>query len=172
MTPRWEDGEVAVITAANRTKPYRAIYDAAAATWRDTSGSFCVDQPVTHRPLLVIDLQDWERLEQVTRALHDRHGKSVSSEPGVSSWDLAVMVVQDALRELLKPPAPTGLGAIVEDADGHLHTLVRAESAQPFVGSDGRWRSYADITAVRVVRAGLASWETGRDGAGAEAVSS
>lgn len=65
-----------------------------------------------------------------------------------------------ALRRLITPPKfdePTGLGAVVEDADGSKWTLCRIDNAGGWVRFDGKgfWRMYADLDVVRVLSEGV-----------------
>ncbi|HKY58337.1 MAG TPA: hypothetical protein VJL80_09890 [Aeromicrobium sp.] len=111
----------------------------------------------TTRPLLVIDPEDREQAERLTAAhcAHYDHRAPVRPEE--------VDAMQAALRSLVappKPPEPTGLGAVVEDADGDRWVLSRIAA----VGLLGvRWenartlahRKYANIDAVRILSEGL-----------------
>lgn len=103
----WEPGDVAVVTAANHRDEYEAYYDG--DTWRQRGANmFCVNTPTSHRPLVVIDPEDFAQVE----ALAGGEGK-------VNTYWL-----QDRLRSLVapKPDEPTGLGAVVQDAgDEYVH---------------------------------------------------
>ena len=51
----YESGTVAMVTALNRSTPWRAFFDG--KTWRECgSDGFCVDSPTSIRPLVVLDL--------------------------------------------------------------------------------------------------------------------
>lgn len=99
-------------------------------------------------PVVVIDP---ENREQVTR-LADLFETTLCSRPVVDR-------MRDSLRRSLiappKPPEPTGLGAVVEDAEGRfwVHT-VRGNN--PWTDTvQGTWRKYADLAAVRVLSEGV-----------------
>jgi len=107
------------------------------------------------RPVVVIDPEDREQVEQVARTYCERacQGRFVLA-------DIAVM--QDVLRFLVeppKPPEPTGLGAVVED------TACRRYVAGPGAPGGRRWtsefggevRDYKYIAAVRVLSEGVLS---------------
>ncbi|MDB5716468.1 MAG: hypothetical protein JWO15_3865 [Sphingomonadales bacterium] len=102
----------------------------------------------TARPLVVIDAENVKQVERLCQNL----GHSTLN------WYGSVGEMQYALRGLLprpKPPEPACLGSVVEDADYHLHTLARVANAQPWVGSNGRWRTWDQIAAVRVLSEGV-----------------
>jgi hypothetical protein len=96
------------------------------------------------RPVAVIDPESPADTERLYAALGGRIGMATLAE---------------ALREFAaptppKPPEPLGLGAVVEDAEEHLHTRCRNDS-QPWCGLDGRFRPYADIAVKLVLSHGV-----------------
>jgi hypothetical protein len=99
----WNGGDVAMVSALNRTEPYRAHYDSHAKTWRDETGGFCVDQPLTYRPLVVIDPEDEAELRRVAALL-------VALDRGYDddSW----LDLRDAFREYTSP-TPLRCGACI-----------------------------------------------------------
>jgi hypothetical protein len=109
------------------------------------------------RPVVVIDPEDREQVAEVVRAIR--------GERRVSSSSLAVENAQKGLRSLLappKPPEPTGLGAVVEDARGCV--WVRAGNDEtpgkdPWRGTSGEhigwWSPWGRIDAVRVLSEGV-----------------
>lgn len=108
------------------------------------------------RPLVVLDPEDREQVERFCVAL-DRH----------SGFENRWHEVRSALIELTrppKPPEPTGLGAVVEDAEGvrwvragdsHGGVLVDNWRRVTTQGDDGWWQAWPRITAVRVLSEGV-----------------
>lgn len=117
------------------------------------------------RPLVVIDPEDADQVEHLTRALPASWGLVEDDDLLAES----MAEVQAALREFAnptppKPDEPKGLGAVVEDARGV--RWVRTESAKglrnpwqatlhPAEGDRVRSLPYADISAVRVLSGGV-----------------
>lgn len=103
------------------------------------------------RPLVVIDPEDREQVERLMALL-----KSQDQAPE------AVDIMQAALREFAsptppKPDEPTGLGAVVECADGSTWVRTDLHLANNWVHAGfGSRSSYADIAAVRVLSEGVA----------------
>lgn len=104
------------------------------------------------RPVVVIDPEDREQVRRLGQSLlaHEDMQRATTEN------------VQAALRSLIAPPKPdepTGLGAVVEDSEGHLHVRTGRDYA-PWVGgrynpSIGRGRPWSDIDAVRVLSDGV-----------------
>jgi hypothetical protein len=150
----FKPGDVAMITAYNQPEPYRAYYDG--KTWRECDGNcFCVDVPMSVRPLVVIDPEDREQVERLMDPLR----RMVFAPHACGAMDC----LTTALREFAKPtppkPAePLGLGAVVEDAEGlrWVHYLGRVGWKWCGSGPDHDGvREYADIDAVRVLSEGV-----------------
>ncbi len=103
------------------------------------------------RPLVVIDPEDREQVERLAAAINHRHVYEPFPER-----------VQAALRSLITPPKPeepTGLGAVVEDAEGELWVRVRPHQGAFRQASGehvGRYCIYDRIAAVRVLSEGVA----------------
>ncbi|MDN4174753.1 hypothetical protein QWY28_17460 [Nocardioides sp. SOB77] len=143
---------VAVLTEANRW----------ACAFGD--GHFHAADPVQVRPLLLIDPEDEVQVEQLIRALTDMvpqrvvapvgagHGTGVT--PLSDSW--WVSATQQALRSLLPAPLePVLPGAVVRDLNGHTHVRAPRDDGRPWVGSDGKWRAWADVLAHDVLSPGI-----------------
>lgn len=112
------------------------------------------------RRLVVIDPED---REQVERLLANYHGWRWARERSEAS----IGDMQTSLREFAnptppKPDEPTGLGAVVEDADGAKWVRARDES-YPWrpanealtLSTSGVYRPYVEIAAVRVLSEGV-----------------
>jgi hypothetical protein len=105
------------------------------------------------RPLVVIDPEDREQVEQLAAACRTAFGWTC----GPTENDTTA--TQAALRSLVtppKPPEPQGLGAVVEDAEGR--RWVRGEHAWTNLGAKGiflNWTAYADLAAVKVLSEGV-----------------
>lgn len=104
------------------------------------------------RRLVVIDPEDREQVERLLNGYY--------SEPFEDVWPRSIDKMQAAFREFAnpkppKPEEPTGLGAVVEDADGM--TLVRChQGTRPWQVLNGTsvWHWDA-IDAVRVLSEGV-----------------
>lgn len=112
---------------------------------------------INHRPLVVIDPEDSEQVQTFALAL-----KAAALEHD-SDGAYFTHIASNALRSLIAPPKPeepTGLGAVVEDADGDRWVHVGpGESFPVWAPADvkaGRTAtSYADIAAVKVLSEGV-----------------
>lgn len=113
------------------------------------------------RPLVVIDPDDRKQVERLVRAYLDCGDgiAELSTEP----WSLPGMRLRQALREFAnptppKPPEPTGLGAVVEDADGSLMIRTNSKRDLPWTcaGTGSVW-SWSSIDAVKVRSDGVTS---------------
>ncbi|MGZ4521040.1 MAG: hypothetical protein ACXVGA_06805 [Mycobacteriaceae bacterium] len=151
MTRDFKAGDVAMVSALDKPKPYRAYFDG--ETWREYDAKwFCVDSPASHRPLVVIDPEDREQVERLTRA-HCAAFDSTCVQPE------EVNAMQAALRSLIappRPPEPTGLGAVVEDAEGV--RWLRRHMGEQSVWCHARetgWHEWSEITAARVLSEGV-----------------
>ena len=112
-------------------------------------------------PVVVIDCEDRERVERLLRAYLGRYD-GMESVPTQGEADC----MQAALREFAnptppKPDEPTGLGAVVEDADGVRWTRVEPAGAfsrnpwYPAVDIELQPEEYAHLSAVRVLSEGV-----------------
>lgn len=113
------------------------------------------DEVTDIRPLVVLDPEDVAQVRVLNLAL----GGTLRDHEAVAS----------ALRSLLpppKPPEPTGLGAVVEDAEGHHWVRAFFPGADassddwrrgdtPYHSNEREWHRYADIDAVRIVGEGV-----------------
>lgn len=97
---QWKPGDVAMVSAYNRPEPYRAHFDG--KTWREYAGNaFCVDQPTSHRPLVVIDPEDRAQVARLlTIYLTEYDGMDSRPQKG------EVRCMQAALRRLIADPKP------------------------------------------------------------------
>lgn len=107
------------------------------------------DDMAEYRPLVVIDPEDDEQVERLDRAVD----KALGESPKYTS---TTECMQIALRSLLpaKPDEPTGLGAVVEDAEGRVYVRVRDVENQ-WAGRDGHWRTWPHIAAVKILSGGV-----------------
>lgn len=143
MSREWKPGDVAEIRWPMTTGAEKE------------SGIFVNDQGhgVTLRRLAIIDPED---AEQVSRLAH------LIWPPG---GPLTQNRLSDALREFAnptppKPDEPTGLGAVVEDAEGNRWVRDEAASVETTPRSwyrrgEGGCREWRHITAVRVLSPGV-----------------
>lgn len=116
MSREWKPGDVAM-----RDGELAFLTDRGVWRW-STTGLPCLAQDhARSRPLVVIDPEDREQVEQLIR-LQDIAFDGSARDPVIAA---DVRDMQAALREFAdpKPPRPeepTGLGAVVEDAAGEL----------------------------------------------------
>ena len=176
MTRAWKPGDVALVTWNEGAEPeilfrYLAGNDFDRPEWQSAEDGEAYPRPDQLRPLVVIDPEDREQVERLVAAWR-------SAEFGAPPLDndqpmtVHQLRMRHALRSLIappKPPEPTGLGAVVEDAakcrwikiDVHhecndwtpLGAPERDDPGQA-TGRSVRW-SYADIAAVRILSEGV-----------------
>jgi hypothetical protein len=161
----WEPGDVAMVNDTTGGPEHVAICTAPGATgearWNYGRGDVWSSVSIA-RPLVIIDAEDRghvERLDAVYQSALD----------AATPFDSLRDVMQAALREFadpkpLKPEEPTGLGAVVRDAE--YKTWVRHEpdngrQGSPdwcwvrtgFVGAQSR-RPWSEIDAVEILSPG------------------
>ena len=151
MTREWKPGDAAVLACGEETCPMREHrgllgksgrwYLLELGEWWDEHGS----EPL--RPLVVIDPEDRERVLRLALAV----GRDEET-------------VTKALRSLIEPPKPeepTGLGAVVEDADGLRWVHRGGDYFTPWVLTNrsgiGGSKGWEEIAAVRVLSEGVQS---------------
>lgn len=172
MTRDWKPGDVAMVrtrTLAGIPNAERAMFRVDAGiplgartedgdVWMLHHGGHCVDENAESvRPLVVIDPESSEQVDQLTKAVVEacyRDGNLTVSDNGIHSDTM-----QAALREFAnptppKPEEPQGLGAVVEDANGV--PWVRCENAElePHWYARNKMKKFADVAAVRVLSEG------------------
>ena len=110
------------------------------------------------RPLVVIDPEDRAQVEMLRDLWDGAHAEQQGHKPSASTKGARGNALQAALREFAdpkppKPDEPTGLGAVVEDADG----LRWVRHADGWWGSPQQFdtRTWAAIDAVRVLSHGV-----------------
>lgn len=126
----WQPGDVAWVTALNRPDGFRATMDGD-HLWREYGDGWkgqALPQPVSVRPLMVIDPEDREQVERLMATfdaafarLHPVEYERLS-ESGLSETQ-ETAIAQAALREFAnptppQPEEPTGPAARVVTADG------------------------------------------------------
>lgn len=124
----------------------------------------------TYRPLVVIDPEDYGQAQRLRDLIDAAESATMDDfgmdEDGCRLW--AVNAVRIALREFAnptppKPEEPTGLGAVVEDAEGRKWMRAGTDPGDCWrragirCSTDGiaGWTQYADIAAVRVLSEGV-----------------
>lgn len=153
----WKPGDVAMVTLFGEGSRVgikdthgwaivNHVGDRAYSRWHN--GSLVQDA----RPLVVIDPEDREqvaRLADFFRRLPDPLMNTIAS-------------MQAALRSLIepqRPDEPTGLGAVVEGADGLVWVHRGQQYFTPWVLSDrsgiGGSKNYSEIDAVKVLSEGI-----------------
>lgn len=164
MSAAPQRGEIAMITAYNRSEEYHAIWDG--QTRRDLDGwAFCVDVPVTRRTLVLVDPDNRAQIE----ALRDKTMVALNEQIGVTvdgaaftEADLA-NAMQAAFRVATAPREPTGFAAVVLDRNGRRWIrdgMLDADASwfygSPPVGADWERRRYSQIDVVEVLTPGVA----------------
>ena len=157
----YESGTVAMVTALNRSTPWRAFFDG--KTWRECGAdAFCVDTPTSVHPLVVLDPDDLAQAESLAKALVEAMyaaGDRYSAANGVHAG-----TVSTALRALVKPRIPEpGLWAVVEastcdDPDRRKFGRVPSDGddADQWTESyDEVWRAWSDLVDPTLVRPGI-----------------
>lgn len=163
MKRDWRPGDVAVATAMGREFMVvrTADYWTAPGGWpSDISPDQC-----HYRRIVVIDPDDGPVLDRLAARIRLEGGGTPYSNLTAKSAARDVAALQAALRSLLeppKPPEPTGLGAVVEDAKGDRWVRYKAAGVKPWrinlpgVGATEDYcHYYADIDVVRVLSEGV-----------------
>lgn len=152
-----EDGSIGMVVENGYGCRIGPAHDGAGLHVHYEDGDWSKAPGSQHRPLLVIDVEDCERVEEVTRAIF-----GPLADAGRNS-------VVDGLRSLLTPPKPAeplGLGAVVEDDKGDLWVRIytHANDCNDWrevggyrAGDDEKdhRRSYSELPAVRVLSQGV-----------------
>jgi hypothetical protein len=163
-TREWKPGDVAMIDhgATGQVVAVRTDLGGWACSRRGSDG-----KPFHHegdllsaRPLVVIDPEDREQVERLVQAWERQAGESAFSTTG--------RYLQAALREFAnptppRPEEPTGLGAVVEDAEGRLWFRMTIENQtwagevwqEQYGGDEERWSKWSAIDAVRILSEGV-----------------
>lgn len=145
----WKPGDLAVESSG-----LRAMRTTTGWAYKDGSIGGLHQDHYSARPLVVIDPEDAEQVGRLQVHLLGRRTYSIAQ-------------MQDALREFAaptppKPEEPLGLGAVVEDYDGHHWVKVDTGMAcdswtQADAGMAGStWVKFAKLHAVRVLSEGVA----------------
>ena len=155
----WKPEDVALVRTFNMKdrgrEPVRALRTISG--WVGAMGVSAPDSEVEDaRPLVVIDPENAEAVERL-----------VDLYWSVRKGDRTrISAMQAALREFAdpkppKPEEPTGLGAVVEDADGNEWTrFTRVKHGCAWVRQtpEATYLSYREISAVRVLSPGYTPW--------------
>lgn len=166
----WKPGDVAMVSVRG-ADPVIAIRDSygwahntlgpgrAHAHWT----AFCEVEPI--HPLVVIDPEDREQVERlmsvyVSEAL-DRGAMSYSGHVDKRNDSMQAALREFATPTPPKPDEPQGLGAVVEDAAGHLWVKVPGEdgtkSSQTWTSAHSTDATWDAVAAVRVLSEGVTS---------------
>lgn len=148
MTAReWQLGDVAIV----RGDVCLRLQD---GKWEHGRGDrFAYDRGQEARPLVVIDPEDREQVASLVELLIDNGWRCTTAHG-----------LRDALREFAdpkppKPEEPTGLGAVVREADALRWYRMPASVGgwKPWACEDGRTgdRAWSDIDVVEVLSEGV-----------------
>lgn len=150
---KWEPGTVALVTTI-RGKEFVGIRRDAGPSYWVGSGAHATDSVTAKiRPLLVLDPDDPDQMRELWEGWRDSH-----SPNGATAMTEAVRAMLPKPTPV-KPAEPTGLGAVVEDADGDFWVYGGMRSIL-----DGETRiwlhaekkdTYAKINAVKVLSEGV-----------------
>jgi hypothetical protein len=158
VSREWKPGDVAMAQSTAgasflvvRTDTLRDAYWSAPKGWPSGVGSDDCD----YRPLVVIDPEDRQQVDRLCDALSRLEILSEGWDDGPRRRRCA-----DALREFAnptppKPTEPTGLGAVVEDADGMKWILVYDHTMWQQHHDRATWRHYSELAVVRVLSEGV-----------------
>ena len=163
MSREWKPGDVAVVrsmygdevTAIRTGTPNNMGWSysmrtrtGSTQTWHSDATGYSVV-----RPLVVIDPDDEDL--PIAHAIYE-----ALDDCGTRDFRVQRERIRAALRSLIEPPKPdepTGLGAVVEDADGCLWVRARHEEHhwRRATESTCPYAPWAEITAVRVLSEGV-----------------
>jgi hypothetical protein len=102
------------------------------------------------RPVVVIDPEDAEQVERLASALFDVCAYSATHSP----IKLAAALREFARPTPPRPEEPTGLGAVVEDAEGKRWVRSVVTPARPWY-TRNKSKPWDEIVAVRVLSEGV-----------------
>ena len=160
---KWKPGDVAMVDGPGERLPITFYERDGALLFSNGHG---YSYPIrtlasTARPLVVIDPEDREQVEHLAKFYRDVHGEAeLTDEP----WSVPGLRMQAALREFtnptVKPEEPTGLGAVVEDAESKfwIRTSAPGDDAddlnKPWYRRGVR-RNWQIVDAVKVLSDGI-----------------
>lgn len=156
----WKPGDLAMVST--HVGDRRAMRDRCDG-WTDIEGA-CWSDERPARPLVVIDPEDREQVEALCRCIADTGVAWDWERRSIANRERAVEGVAVALRTLAnpvtKPEEPTGLGAVVEDADGEQWVRWSRDvdmKHAPWTRAEGGCddAAYKDIAAVKVLSEGV-----------------
>lgn len=148
---QWKAGDVAMVTALNRSTPYRAYFDAehGGRVWREyAEPNSCLISPETVRPLVVIDPEDAEQVERLhDLVMHTNECVAGSLVRGALTYGHTAA----ALREFARPsrPEPPAFPALVADGDNeywalHAEGMWTCVHSRPGVDMPRTWDTLCD----------------------------
>jgi len=164
MKREWKPGDVAMVSVSDLDEPQIMLRDKAG--WADREATFYWDKAeagweITDvRPLVVIDPEDAEQIGRLAEAWEAQTHATLSDTP----MTLTQYRLQAALRSLITPPKPeepTGLGAVVEDAEGYFWIRSATSGGDPWRAEGARapggrsFHTWSDIVAVKVLSEGV-----------------
>lgn len=163
---KWKAGDVAMLVTESGAEHVGMVvttglsigviaptYQALSAIHRDRRDAVIYAWgPSAIRPLVVIDPEDREQVERLTRIYYgDKDGGPTPHDDRM----------QAALREFANPTPPIeepqGLGAVVIDANDHrwLRGNTDADDEEPWYSDQFGWESWSEINATRVLSEGI-----------------
>lgn len=167
MSENWKPGDVAIRTDGRGRETRGIVVDGCARHaisgphWHYQNGGWnrLISTKATHRRLVVIDPENREEVERLDSLV----------DAGLAGkdwfwWSGPADAMQVALLEFAnpappKPPEPTGLAAVVEDASGDMWIRTGYHGGWRRAGVHGRaagpGRRYDEIAAVRVLSEGV-----------------
>jgi hypothetical protein len=165
MSRDWKPGDVGVWQYDAMTAPQIALRVPICPVsthkkephWHLSGGGWTAYAESVRGPFVVIDPEDPKQVERLSEVIRD-----AEKECGQDFWEYDQTALKLALCEFAdpkppKPDEPTGLGAVVEDAEGDLWVRCDAEDHGSWrrANDDALWRDYLSIDAVRVLSEGI-----------------
>lgn len=153
MSQEWKPGDVASVVREGLSL---ALRTKRGWTYADGSTSPVRADGYNFRPLLVLDPDCDDDAHRLIRAFWAHTNDDCDDD----------QAMRDALRSLVAPPKPpkpdepTGLGAVVEDANGQRYTRVGEDGIAPWYAEAPRhaarpYRYYSDLAIVRILSEGV-----------------
>lgn len=158
MNGDWNPGDVGVTVSGRRAMFVSTGEITQAEAFIDQSGDEYAPAFLDLRRLVVIDPSDRDQVERLTKVLVEaahRDGNYVVSDGGIHPDTTQAALRVFAVASPPKPAEPTGLGAVVEDAEGEAWVRNNPCDDCKWRSSDGVWLDFADIDAVRVLSEGV-----------------
>lgn len=147
MSENWKPGDVAVVTTTDGQE-VRAVRASDGMRWVLEPTLFPPRRVADARRLVVIDPDNAHEVGALADLFFQ--GKNYS-------LDAQMAALREFANPVVKPEEPTGLGAVVEDAEGRRWTraIVTPDDVEPWYREDILWGGWSEIAVTRILSPGV-----------------